>query len=248
MTKRAFLGKGLPYVDVSDLSGHLIVVEGSDGVGRSTQLSLLREWLEVQGFGVIETGWTRSRLLARAIDMAKAGNTMNLLTFNLMYATDFADRLEHEVIPALRSGFVVLSDRYFYTAFARAFVRGSDRDFVRNLYGFAVQPDLVLYLRVDVKTLINRVLLADTLDHWEAGMDHNQGMDPYDSFIRYQGKMLREFSRLSREFGFQVVDARRDVETIQTDLRKQIAKLLQLPESSALDMPMRRQTHSLVHK
>ena len=247
MTDRAFLGKGLPYTDTSSLSGHLIVVEGSDGVGRSTQLRLLREWLEIQGFGVVETGWTRSRLLARAIDMAKSGNSMNLLTFNLMYASDFADRLEHEIIPALRSGFIVLADRYFYTAFARAFVRGTDREFIKNLYGFALQPDLVLYLKVDVKTLINRVLLADGLDHWEAGMDHNQGMDPYDSFIRYQGKMLREFNRLAREFDFRVVDAKRDVPAIQKNLRSHIAELLDLPKSSVGEVTITETEHSAVH-
>jgi len=232
MTTRKYFGKGLPYVDLSDLSGHLIVVEGADGVGRSTQMRLLREWLEVQGFGVVDTGWTRSRLLAKTIDLAKAGTNLNLLTFNLLYATDFADRLEHEIIPALRSGFIVLADRYIYTAFARAIVRGADPAFIRELYGFAVRPDLVLYLRVDVHTLINRVLLNDNLDYWEAGMDHSPGLDPYDSFIRYQGQLIAEFDKLAEEFDFNVVDAARKVESIQLDLRRHIAQALRLPESS----------------
>lgn len=233
MATREYVGTGLPYTDLSDQDGHLIVVEGSDGVGRTTQLAQLRTWLEVQGYGVIETGWTRSQLVKRTIDLAKSGNSMNLLTFNLLYATDFADRTEKEIIPALRSGFVVLADRYFYTAFARAVVRGGDPEWIRKLYGFAIRPDLVIYLRVDVDTLIHRVLLADSLDHWEAGMDHNQGMDPYDSFQHYQKRVLREFDRMSTEFGFTVIDAGRSVEDIQQDLRSAIAPVLELvPERS----------------
>jgi len=233
MAFNEYTGAGLPYTDISDLSGHLIVVEGSDGVGRTTQLSMLRSWLEIQGYGVIETGWTRSPLVSRTIDLAKSGNAMNLLTFNLLYATDFADRLEHEIIPALRSGFVVLADRYVYTAYVRALVRGTDEDWIRRLYGFAIKPDLVLYLKVDVETLVHRVLLADGLDHWEAGLDHNPKLDPYDSFMLYQGKVLCEYDRMAEEFGFQVVDARQSVDEIQRELRAAIVTELGLaPEAS----------------
>jgi dTMP kinase len=145
-----YYGRGIPYLPIHDYPGKLIAVEGTDGVGRTTQIHLLREWLEVQGYGVIETGWTRSTLMQPTIDLAKASNTLNKLTFVLLYATDFADRLEKEIIPALKAGFVVLSDRYIYTALARAGVRGTDRQWLRNLYGFAIAPHQVFYLKVDV--------------------------------------------------------------------------------------------------
>ncbi|MHC4713365.1 MAG: dTMP kinase, partial [Planctomycetota bacterium] len=155
--RKKYLGRGLPYTDLDDLNGHLVVIEGSDGVGRTTQIRLLKNWLQIKGFGVLETGWTRSQLVGPTIDLAKAGHAMNNLTWNLLYTTDFADRLEHEIIPGLRSGFVVLADRYYYTALARAAVRHSDIDWVRSLYGFAIEPDLVIYLQVDVDTLFKRV-------------------------------------------------------------------------------------------
>ena len=124
---KVFFGKGLPYIDVSELKGKLIVIEGTDGVGRSTQIEELKKWLEVKGYGVVTTGWTRSLLLSTAIDEAKKGHTLNVNTYSLLYAADFADRLENEVIPALRAGFIVLADRYIYTAFARSIVRGANR-------------------------------------------------------------------------------------------------------------------------
>lgn len=224
-----FFGRGLPYVNIDDLTGRLIVIEGSDGVGRTTQIGLLKTWLEVQGFGVVETGWARSPLVGETIDLAKSGHDMNVLTFNLLYATDFADRLEHEIIPALRSGFIVLADRYIYTVFARAAARQADPQWIRDLFGFAIQPDLVLYLKVDVDTLIQRVLLSANLDYWEAGLDQYPGYDPYDSFVHYQARLLRQFNTLAREFHFQVIDARKSVEEVQLRLRKRIAKLLNIP-------------------
>jgi dTMP kinase len=151
---------GVPYLPLDRYPGKLIAIEGTDGVGRSTQIVLLREWLEVQGYGVVETGWTRSELIGPTIDLAKSSNTLNKLTFVLLYATDFADRLEKEIIPALKAGFIVLSDRYIFTALARAGVRGIDRQWTRNLFGFAIAPHLVFYLRIDEKTLIRRVLRA----------------------------------------------------------------------------------------
>lgn len=228
MRPKRYFGTGLPYMDLEDLTGYLIVIEGTDGVGRTTQISLLKSWLQVKGFGVLETGWTRSPLVGPTIDLAKAGHAMNALTFNLLYATDFADRVEHEIIPGLRSGFVVIADRYIYTALARAATRAADMDWVRSLYGFAVEPDLVIYLKVDVKTLFYRVLKSSGLDYWEAGMDQNPGRDPYESFRRYQSRLIRQFNRLSREFGFQTVNARRSVERIQRDLRRHVAQLLNI--------------------
>lgn len=225
---KRYVGRGLPYTELDGLTGYLVVVEGSDGVGRSTQVALLRGWLELRGFGVLETGWTRSRLVGPTIDLAKAGHAMNALTFTLLYATDFADRIEHVVIPALRSGFIVLADRYLYTAIARAAARKADTDWVRSLLGFAIEPDLVFYLKLDVRTLFRRVIHKAPLDYWEAGMDQNPGCDPYESFRRYQSRVIREFNRLAEEFGFHTLNARRSIQAIQRDLRKRVAELLGL--------------------
>ena len=147
----------------------------------------------MQGYGVVETGWTRSALMQPTIELAKSSNTLNKLTFVLLYATDFADRLEKEIIPALKAGFVVLSDRYIFSALARAGVRGVDRAWLRSLYGFAIAPHLVFYLKIDVDTLIRRVLSARGMDFWESGMDLKGGDDIYDSFRAYQNKLLREY-------------------------------------------------------
>jgi dTMP kinase len=221
-----YYGHGLPYVAIDAYPGRIIAIEGTDGVGRTTQINLLHEWLEVQGYGVVETGWTRSALMQPTIDLAKASNTLNKLTFVLLYATDFADRLEKEIIPALKAGFIVLSDRYIFSALARAGVRGVDRAWLRNLYGFAVAPHLVFYLRIDVETLIRRVLAARGMDYWESGMDMKGGDDIYDSFRSYQGKLLREYNSMAEEFGFRIVDARRPVDAIQEDLRRQVRAFL----------------------
>jgi dTMP kinase len=221
-----FYGAGLPYVTLGAYPGKVIAIEGTDGVGRSTQIRLLREWLEVQGYGVVETGWTRSVLMQPTIDIAKASNTLNKLTFVLLYATDFADRLEKEVIPALKAGFIVLADRYIFTALARARVRGVDRAYLRNLYGFGIAPHLVFYLKLDVNALIQRVLQSGGMDFWESGMDLKLGDDIYDSFRTYQGKLLREYDALSEEFGFRILDARQPIDRIQQQLRDQIGAFL----------------------
>src|SRR5438477_5715155 len=222
-----YYGNGLPYVAIAGYPGKIIAIEGTDGVGRSTQIRLLREWLEVKGYGVVETGWTRSALMQPTIDLAKSSNTLNKLTFVLLYATDFADRLEKEIIPALKAGFIVLSDRYIFTALARAGVRGVDRPWLRSLYGFAVAPHLVFYLNIDVKTLIGRVLESRGMDFWESGMDLKTGDDIYDSFRTYQNKLLREYGSMADEFHFRVVDARRSVVQIQDELRRQVAAFLE---------------------
>ncbi|MBI1876561.1 MAG: thymidylate kinase [Acidobacteria bacterium] len=222
----AYYGRGLPYLPVDTAPGKIIAIEGTDGVGRSTQIRLLREWLEVQGYGVVETGWTRSPLMKPTIELAKASNTLNKLTFVLLYATDFADRLEKEIVPALKAGFIVLADRYIFTALARGALRGIDKNWLRNLYGFAIVPHLVFYLKVDVDTLIRRVLESSGMDYWESGMDLKLGDDIYDSFRTYQNKLLREYTGLAEEFGFRVVDARQPIELIQNQLRQQIGAFL----------------------
>jgi dTMP kinase len=221
-----YYGHGLPYVPLGDYPGKIIAIEGTDGVGRSTQIQMLREWLEIRGYGVVETGWTRSTLMQPTIDLAKASNTLNKLTFVLLYATDFADRLEKEIIPALKAGFIVLSDRYIYTAMARAAVRGVDRAWLRNLYGFAIAPHLVFYLKIDVDTLTRRVLESGGMDFWESGMDLKHADDIYDSFRAYQNKLLREYASIADEFKFSVIDARRRVDVIQDEFRRRVEGFL----------------------
>ena len=222
----SYYGHGLPYLPIEGYPGKIVALEGTDSVGRSTQITLLREWLEVQGYGVVETGWTRSRLMQPTIDLAKSSNTLNKLTFQLLYATDFADRLEKEIVPALKAGFIVLADRYIFTALARAGVRGVDPAWLRSLYGFAVAPHLVFYLKIDVDSLIQRVLAAGGMDYWESGMDLKLGDDIYDNFRAYQNKLLREYNALAEEFHFHVADARQSISTIQNQLRREIEQFL----------------------
>jgi dTMP kinase len=232
-----YYGYPLPYLSIDGYPGKIIAVEGTDGVGRSMQIALLREWLEVQGYGVLETGWTRSSLMQPTIDLAKASNTLNKLTFVLLYATDFADRLEKEIIPALKAGFIVLSDRYIFTAMARAGVRGVDRQWIRNLYGFAIAPHLVFYLKIDVDALIRRVLESRGMNYWESGMDMKLGDDIYDSFRAYQRALLKEYQALGDEFGFRVLDARRKVQTIQEELRRQVGEFLAGSDMPSMNAP-----------
>lgn len=213
-------------LDAEELRGKLIIIEGTDGSGRSTQMSKLSQWLEIEGFGVVNTGWTRSPLMSTAIDQAKEGHTLNPMTFSLLYVADFADRLENQLIPALKAGFVVLSDRYIYTAFARNAVRGLDFKWVRKVYGFALEPDLVCYLKCDVEHLIPRMLKGNGMGFWESGMDLRMGVDIYDSFVEYQTCILREFDKMSQEFGFKSIDATRSSGEVFEDLKQEIGNLL----------------------
>src|SRR5256886_12614215 len=211
---KRWYGHGLPYLKLGPLPGHLIVIEGTDGVGRSTQIELLRPWLELEGYAVSNTGWTRSPLLSDTINEAMAGHELNVLTFSLLYAADFADRLEHQIIPALRAGFVVIADRYMYTVFARNTVMGADPAWTRQVFGVALVPDLVLYLDVDVEHLVPRVLAGKGMDYWESGMHLALGSDIFDSFERYQRRLLDEYDRLADQFCFPRVDARRGIGVI----------------------------------
>lgn len=232
MREPTFYGTPLPGVGREPLSGKLIVIEGTDGVGRSTHTALLRSWLEARGHAVIDTGMTRSVLAGRGIKEAKAGTTLGRLTMQLFYATDFADRLENEMLPALRAGFVVLTDRYTYSAIARAVVRGVDPRWIRAIYGIALVPDLVLYLRASrAEELVTRVLASGRkFDYWESGMDLNLGADFYDSFVAYQARLLREFDLMSEEYGFRTVDASRTVRRVAADLRRAVARVLDVED------------------
>jgi len=224
-----YYGRSIPYLPINGYPGKLIAVEGTDSVGRTTQIQLLREWLEVKGYGVVETGWTRSPLMQPTIELAKSSNTLNKLTFVLLYATDFADRLEKEIIPALKAGFIVLADRYIYTAIARATVRGVESHWIRRLYGFAPAPHLVFYLRIDAESLARRVLENGGISYWESGMDMKSGDDIYDNFRAYQRKLLRAYGEMSEEFGFRQMDGRKSITRIQTELRRQVAEFLEIP-------------------
>jgi len=226
VTQTMFYGRGLPGVAGMHLPGKLIAVEGPDGVGRSTQIALLREWLESKGYAVSSSGLKRSDLAGRGIAQAKEGHTLSELTMALFYIADLADRLEREMIPALRAGFVVLTDRYVYSLIARFVVRGVDPDWIRSVLGFALIPDAVFYLRCTVDVLMPRALSSGGFDYWESGMDFIGGSDYYQSYRTYQGLMLEEFDRLGQEYGFHDIDATRGIEEVFAELRDEVAKVV----------------------
>ncbi|HSZ60067.1 MAG TPA: hypothetical protein VK797_30770 [Tepidisphaeraceae bacterium] len=234
MKNLQYLSHKMPYLPDGPSSGKLIVIEGTDGCGRTTQSFMLRKWLEIQGYGVLDTGWTRSKLVGQAITDAKEGHSLNRLTYCLMYATDLADRLEYQILPALRSGFIVLADRYVYTAIARGIVRGADEPWLNDLFGFAVIPDLVFYLRLDVRDLVPRVLRSGKMNYWESGMDMNYGDDLYDSFHAYQGALIEQFDNMAEKNDFVVMDGREDPDTIQKQLRRVVGEYLKTPTSTAV--------------
>lgn len=222
MTERRFYGEGLTGIGDEPLPGRLIVIEGTDGVGRSTQIAYLREWLEAAGYAVVNTGLRRSALAGRGIERAKRGHTLDPITLQLMYATDFCDRLERQIIPALRAGMVVLTDRYIYSLIARAVIRGVSRRWIERVFGFALVPDRVFYLDIDIEQLTPRVMKSTGFDYWESGQDHLRGWDLHRNFVRYQTRLLAEFKRLAPQYDFVFVDSRRSVEEIFTDLRREI--------------------------
>lgn len=226
MGRSEFYGHGLPGVDVGALKGTLVVVEGADGVGRSTHVALIKDWLESHGRAVLETGISRSALAGKGLRAAKDGHTLGGLTMNLFYATDFADELEHRIIPALRAGFVVLTDRYIYSLMARAAVRGADAQWVKGLYEFALKPQTVLYLRTTVDTLMTRVVQTAGFNYWESGMDLHLGDDMFDSFIEYQKRLRVEFDAMADEYGFHVVDASASIDDVFSQIRGVLDPLL----------------------
>ena len=228
MREMRFYGTPLPGVELEPYPGKLIVIEGADGVGRSTHTTMLRTWLESRGHAVLDTGMTRSVLAGGGIKKAKKGPTLGRLTMQLFYATDFADRLEHQMLPALRAGFIVLTDRYIYSAIARAVVRGADPEWMRAVYGIALVPDAIFYLNIrSPEELVERILASGRgFDYWESGMDMYLGEDFYDSFVAYQTRMLREFERMKGEYGFRVLDASRSINRVAADLRRAVARVI----------------------
>jgi dTMP kinase len=227
MKTKRFYGKGLPGIDPSNLKGTLIVIEGSDGSGRSTQSSYLLNWLERKGYPTVQVGLKRSELVGEALAEAMRGNTLNAITLNLFYATDFADQLERVIIPALKAGFVVLADRYIYTMMARDIVRGSSMDWLREIYGFALVPDAIFYLNVSPKILAERHFSkSGMLDYWESGMDIQRVGGMYDNFIKYQGRLHKIFETLGKEYGFYTIQGSRSPVSVAREIRGRVEKIL----------------------
>jgi dTMP kinase len=224
---RRFYGHGIPRVKLEELAGKLIVVEGADGSGRSTQIARLVDWLETSGHATVQVGLKRSTLVSSELEKAQEGNILSRTTLGLFYATDFADQLENIILPALKAGFIVLADRYIYTLMARDMVRGMDEAWLKNLYGIALEPDAVFYLEVEAEELVQRNLSKSvTLDYWESGMDLGLSRDMFDSFLKYQNAMQAAFRRLQKTYGFNIVDANRPVEFVTKELRKKIRAVL----------------------
>jgi len=229
VTSKRFYGKGLPNVDPSLLKGKLIVIEGADGSGRSTQIALLRNWLERLGYPTAEIGLKRSTLVGSELEEVKRGNILSPLTFSLFYATDFADQLENIIIPALRADFIVLADRYIYTLMAHDIVRGVDPGWVNEMYSIALVPDAVFYLKVSPQELAERNFRKNgLLDYWESGMDIQRSGDMFDCFTRYQRRMQKLFLAMQRIYGFEIINANRSPQPISRDLSAKIEPLLGL--------------------
>jgi dTMP kinase len=224
---RQTYGKSLPEMKLADLPGKLIVIEGTDGAGRTTQINLLKPWLEELGHAVLDTGMTRSLLAGEGIRRAKEGNNLGRVTQSLFYATDFVDRLENEIVPALRAGFVVLTDRYIYSLMARAIVRGVEPSWIRSIYSVALKPDAVFYLRLGIEQLIPRVIFTRGFDYWESGMDLFPASDMYEGFCTYQKALLAEFDVLCAQFGLETVDASVDAKTVFSVLKARILNVLE---------------------
>jgi len=237
MTDRTY-GTRLPGMPDETLVGKLIVVEGADGSGRTTEVTLLREWLEVEGHAVVDTGLRRSDLVSGEIDRAKQGHTLASTTMALLYAADFADQLENKIIPALAAGSTVLADRYIYTLMARAIARGASREYARQLYGFAVRPDLVVFLDARPEILLHRSIgKYGSLDYWESGMDLCLSRDRFESFFLYQDLLSKEFGWMASKYGFQNVDANRVPEQVHADVKRLVAPLYGRPGAAARRTP-----------
>ena len=230
---KRFYGSGMAGVDGNKLGGRLIVIEGPDGCGRSTQIARLTEWLEGSGHAVATMGIKRSTLVGEELEEAKQGNILGRTTMSLFYATDFADQMQNQIVPALRAGFIVLADRYIYTLMARDIVRGTPSAWVENLYGMALVPDAVFYLKVTPQLLMERTFLkSQTLDYWESGMDLHLGDNMFDSFLRYQRLMTAQYAAMADRYGFRIIHGGRTPNAVFAELRRAIEILLAEPARS----------------
>lgn len=208
--------------------GLLIVLEGTDGVGKSTQVNLLKKYIENECYGCMLSEWKTSRLISNVINEAKDRNLLNTTTFSLLYAADYADRLENDIIPALKAGFVVILDRYIYTAFVRDSVRGHDINWVKKLYDFAPEPDLIFYLDVSVDVLLKRIIGSKGLDFYESGRDIGLSTDIYNSFEIYQKRCMTEYKKLQKEYNFININGELPIEEIHHKIVKEVKKVLDL--------------------
>ena len=210
--------------------GRLIAVEGLDGSGKSTQIYLLKRWLELQGLKVFFTEWNSSTIVKAATSKGKKRELLTPTTFSLIHATDFADRYERQLVPLLRAGYLVLCDRYIFTAFARDTVRGCPPEWVRGLYGFAAQPDMTFFFKARLEVSLQRILDGrPQLKYFEAGMDMHLSGDPYESFRLFQGRILEQYLAMSTEFNFHVMDGNQTVEAQQSVVRQLVAGKIDLP-------------------
>src|ERR1700687_3296930 len=222
-----FFGEPLVGFDPSEITGSLVVIEGMDGSGRSTQIALLQEWLESEGFAVQTSGLRRSNLVGRDIDELLAKNAATRLTLALMYATDFFDQVEHRILPALRSGTIVLADRFIFTLLARGVVRGINRDYMSGLHAMGLRPHLTFWLNVRPETAVGREFKkAQAISYWKAGRDMSLSHDLYWSFIRYQTMIKREFEVMAKRHNFIELDGEASVSAVNKQLRQRLAEQL----------------------
>lgn len=209
--------------------GRLIAVEGLDGSGKSTQIYLLKRWLELQGLKVFFSEWNSSEVVKSATSKGKKRELLTPTTFSLIHATDFADRYERQLVPLLRAGYLVLCDRYIFTAFARDIVRGCQPEWVRGIYNFAALPDLTFFFRARLEVSLQRILDGrPQLKYFEAGMDLRLSADSYESFKIFQGRILEQYLAMSTEFDFLVIDANEPIEAQQSVVRRLLADRLDL--------------------
>lgn len=222
-----YYGNGISYLQDTGIKGRLIVIEGPDASGRSTQITMITSHLEANGHAVVNTGLRRSELIGEGILEAKRNLMLGKRTLSLFYAADFADQLENKIIPALRAGYIVLADRYIYTLMARDAVRGISRRWSHNLFGFAVKPDLVYYLDVDPNELVHRVFQKNSsLDYYESGADLRLSEDMLESFLKYQRLIGKEFQRMQKQYGIVPINGNRTVVEINSELQDRIIKAI----------------------
>lgn len=221
-----------------DFPGRLIAVEGLDGSGKSTQIYLLKRWLELEGLKVFFSEWNSSALVKSATSKGKKRELLTPTTFSLIHATDFADRYERQLVPLLRAGYIVLCDRYIFTAFARDTVRGCLPEWVRGIYNFAALPDLTFFFKADLEVSLQRILDGrPQLKYFEAGMDLRLSADPYESFRIFQGRILEQYLAMSTEFNFLVIDANKLVEAQQAIIRNLVTQRLDLARFRRAERP-----------
>lgn len=214
-------------VDPSELRGMLIVIEGPDSSGRSTQINMLSNWLERMGYAVAQTGLKRSTLVSEELEKAQEGNILGPKTMSLFYATDFYDQLENNIIPALRAGYFVIADRYIFTLIVRDMARGAKLDYIESLYSMALVPDAVFYFNASVENLVERTLEAKgCLDYWESGMDIGLSRNWYKSFLKYQRRVKKYFEILQDKYAFEIIDADRPIDVIHEDIKQRVMRII----------------------